>query len=200
MMGAVLVTATAAPALATSADGDFSHVEGITARSTVDPAALGPLGPLTDLVIQRLLVGDQVAAAKFGTGKPIEDPVREQQELDSIRRSASALGISPDAAAGFFRQQISASKLVQQGLFDRWTAHPDQAPTTRPDLMQIRERLDELTTALLDQLVTQQRLLTKSPACEISLKLAQVSGEVFGRLDTLHRTALATALSATCPR
>jgi hypothetical protein len=26
--------------------------------------SLGPLGPLTDLVIQRLLVGDQVAAAK----------------------------------------------------------------------------------------------------------------------------------------
>lgn len=200
MMGAMLVTTTAAPALADPAGGDSSHVRGVTANGAAGRTALGPLGPLTDLVVQRLFIGDQVAAAKFGTGKPIDDPVREQQELDAIRQSASTLGISPDAAAGFFRQQISASKLVQQALFDRWTAHPDQAPTARPDLAQIRERLDELTTELLDQLVAQQRLLRNSPACEISLRLAQVSAEVFGRLDVLHRTALTTALSATCLR
>jgi chorismate mutase len=200
MMGAILVTTTATPALAAPTGGDSSHVRDVRANGAAGRTALGPLGPLTDLVVQRLFIGDQVAAAKFGTGKPIDDPVREQQELDSIRQSANALGISPDAAAGFFRQQISASKLVQQGLFDQWTAHPDQAPTTRPDLAQIREKLDALTTELLGQLVAQQRLLRNSPVCEISLTLAQVSAEVFGQLDALHHTALTTALSATCLR
>ena len=32
------------------------------------------------------------------------------------------------------------------------TAHPDEAPTTRPDLGQIRTELDRLTTALLGEL------------------------------------------------
>jgi chorismate mutase-like protein len=159
---------------------------------------LGPLGPLTDLVIQRLLVGDQVAAAKFGTGLPIDDPAREQQELAAVRQSALSLGISPDAAASFFQQQINASKVVQQGLFDRWTAHPDQAPTSRPDLGTIRTELDQLTTELLGQLVAQQSVLSHEFGCRIDLVLADVTGELLSHLDALHRHALQVALSQTC--
>src|SRR3979490_3044629 len=51
------------------------------------PAPVKPLvrlGSLTDLVIQRLLVSDQVAASKFGTDSPIDAPAREQQELDAV--------------------------------------------------------------------------------------------------------------------
>lgn len=42
------------------------------------------LVPLVDLAAQRVLVGDKVAAAKFGTDQPIDDPAREQQILDSV--------------------------------------------------------------------------------------------------------------------
>lgn len=160
--------------------------------------SLGPLGPLTDLVIQRLQVSDEVAAAKFGTGQPIDDPVREKQELDAVRQSAVSLGISPDATVSFFAQQISASKVVQQGLFDRWTAHPDQAPTSRPDLGKIRVELDQLTTELLQQLVAQQPVLSHEFGCRIDLGLADATGELFHHLDTLHRRALQVALSGTC--
>jgi chorismate mutase-like protein len=160
--------------------------------------SLGPLGPLTDLVIQRLLVGDQVAAAKFGTGQPIDDPVREKQELAAVRQSAISLGLNPDAAVTFFQQQINASKVVQQGLFDRWTAHPDQAPTSRPDLGTIRTELDQLTTELLQQLVAQQPVLSHEFGCWIDLGLADATGEFLSHVDALHRHALQVALLETC--
>ncbi|HEY4457674.1 MAG TPA: chorismate mutase [Pseudonocardiaceae bacterium] len=158
----------------------------------------GGLGPLVDVVIQRLQVSDQVAAAKFGTGAPIDDPVREQQELDAVRQSAITLGIDPDMAVRFFQQQIAASKVVQRGLFDRWTKHPDQAPTTRPDLGEIRVELDQITTELLQQLVAQRVLLSHSPNCQVALVLAAVTGAVHNHLDGLHTRALNVALSETC--
>lgn len=64
--------------------------------------SVGAFGPLTDLAIDRLLVGDQVAAAKFGTGRPIDDPVREQQLLSQVRQAAGALGIDQAVAVRFF--------------------------------------------------------------------------------------------------
>jgi chorismate mutase len=158
----------------------------------------GPLGPLTGLVIQRLVVSDQVAAAKFGTGQSIDDPAREQQELTGVRQSAETLGIDPTAAVAFFQQQITASKVVQQGLFDRWTAHPDQAPTTRPDLGTIRDELDRLTTELLQQLVAEQHLSASGLPCRVDLGVARIGETLRHRLDALHRHALAVALSATC--
>ena len=160
--------------------------------------AFGQLGPLTDLVVQRLLVGDQVAASKFDTDKPIDDPVREQQELADVRARAAALGIDPDRTAGFFQDQITASKIVQRGLFDRWTAHPAEAPTTRPDLNAIREELDRLTTALLGQLVATSAVRTPSTTCHVAAAEAAISASVLDHLDALHREALRSALRSAC--
>ena len=192
MMGIVVISMTATQASAASAgDGAGSGV-------VATPRSLGPLGPLTGLVIQRLLIGDQVAAAKFGTGAPIDDPARERQELASVRQSAVSLGIDPDATVNFFQQQITASKIVQQGLFDRWTAHPDEAPTTRPDLGTIRGELDQLTTELLARLVARNSLLSRTFQCGLDLGLADLSGEALNHLDALHRQALQVALAQTC--
>lgn len=197
VMGAVVISMTATQASAASAGGGIGSGVG-KGGVVAPPRSLGPLGPLTELVIQRLLVSDQVAAAKFGTGQPIDNPAREQQELAAVRQSAVSLGIDPDAAVRFFEQQIAASKIVQQGLFDRWTAHPDQAPTTRPDLGTIRGELDQLTTELLRQLVAQKSLLSRTFECHVDLRLADVTGEALSHLDRLHREALQVALSQTC--
>ena len=159
---------------------------------------LGALGPLTDLVIQRILVSDDVAAAKFGTDSPIEDPVREAQVLEQVHTQAEASGVNPDDAVAFFRDQITASKAVQKGLFARWTAHPEQAPTTRPNLAPIREPFDRLTTALLQELKDTQVLREKPVACTVQLALASGSGAVLEHLDTLHRQALGTATHSVC--
>jgi chorismate mutase-like protein len=160
--------------------------------------SFGRLGPLTDLAIERLRVSDDVAASKFGTDSPIENPVREQQVLDQVRKQADALGLDPNAAAAFFRDQITASKEVQKGLFAHWTAHPDEAPTTRPDLEQIRTQLDQLTVALLHELKATVAVRNESPSCAIQLTLAAGSGVALNRLDTLHREALGTAVHSVC--
>ncbi|MEV6640634.1 gamma subclass chorismate mutase AroQ [Amycolatopsis sp. NPDC051371] len=152
------------------------------------------LGALTGLVIERLRVSDDVAAAKFGTGSPIDDPAREQQVLDHVRNQAGALGLDPEAVTAFFRDQITASKVVQKGLFARWTAYPHEAPTTRPDLARIRARLDRLTTALLRQLEATVDVLTESAPGPVPLAPADGSAVVPDRLDALHRRALGTAL------
>ncbi|GHJ40884.1 chorismate mutase [Streptomyces sp. TS71-3] len=181
-------------AIAASAHGSAG-----SASSTVGTAkALGRLGPLTDLAIERIRVSDDVAASKFGTDSPIEDPVREAQVLEQVREQAGATGVNPDAAVAFFQDQITASKIVQRGLFARWTAHPEEAPTTRPDLDQIRQRLDQLTTALLHELKDTEQLRDRPVACTVQLALAGGSGAVLERLDTLHRQALRTATDSVC--
>ncbi|MGW2277278.1 chorismate mutase [Streptomyces sp. NPDC001770] len=158
----------------------------------------GRLGPLAGLVIERIRISDDVAASKYGTESPIEDPVREEQVLQGVREQAVVIGVDPDEAAVFFRNQITASKTVQKGLFARWTAHPEEAPTTRPDLGPIRERLDQLTTDLLQELKRTQELRDSFIACTVQLALADGSGAVRERLDTLHRQALRTATRSVC--
>lgn len=170
-----------------------------SAGSSVEAtASRGKLGPLTDLVIERIRVGDDVAASKFGTDSPIEDPVREQQVLEQVRKQAVAAELDPDAAVAFFRDQITASKVVQKGLFARWTAHPQEAPTTRADLGQIRERLDRLTTGLLAELKNTERVRDRPVACSVQLALATASGASRERLDRLHRQALKAATPSVC--
>lgn len=169
---------------------------GPASSATAKP--LGRLGPLTALVIERLLVSDDVAAAKSGTGSPVEDPVREAQVLEQVRAQAEAAGVDADMAVAFFRDQITASKEVQRALFARWTAHPDKAPTTRPDLGVIRVRLDRLTTDLLAELRNTADLRDRPVTCSVQLALAEVSGAVRERLDVPHRRALSTATDSVC--
>jgi chorismate mutase-like protein len=187
-----LILGTGSPAFA------FSAAPSARPAAADGHGALGVFGPLTDLVIQRLVLGDQVAASKFGTGQPIDDPVREQQELAAVRQRALAMDLDPDATVAFFGDQINASKIVQRGLFARWTTHPDQAPTSRPDLGTLRATLDALTTELLQQLQATQSVRQPSVSCAVQLIEGAVSGEIVRRLDSLHRRALDTALHSVC--
>ncbi len=103
---------------------------------------------------ERILLADKGAAAKFGTSSPIEDPVREQQVLDQAAALAAEAGLDTAGTVAFFRAQIEMSKLVQRSLFERWTAHPEQAPTERPDLAtEVRPELDRITVEFSGQLV-----------------------------------------------
>jgi chorismate mutase len=160
--------------------------------------AHGSLDGLTELVVQRLLIGDDVAASKYFSGKPVDDPVREEQILESVRASAVQLGIDPGSTAAFFRAQIEASKVVQRGLLADWAAHPDKAPATGPDLNVIREKLDTLTTQLLAELVRVDDLRSSGLRCDIALVVANATGAARHHFDVLHRQALHTASTATC--
>ncbi|MFI6011244.1 chorismate mutase [Streptomyces sp. NPDC051243] len=156
------------------------------------------LTPLTDLFAERLLVADKVAAAKYGTDKPIDDPVREQQILDDVAARATALGLDPAATQAVFRDQIEANKLVQRGLYARWDAHPEERPTERPDLVkEVRPVLDRITTQLLDALKDTQPART-SPSCEPRLYVAAAWSAYGHELDLLHLKGLQRAVPSVC--
>ncbi|BBC36215.1 putative chorismate mutase [Streptomyces graminofaciens] len=161
-------------------------------------AAAHSLTVLTDLFAERLLVADKVAAAKYGTDKPIDDPVREKQILDDVAARATGLGLDPDAVTAVFRDQIEANKLVQRGLYARWDAHPEERPTERPDLVKdVRPVLDRITTQLLDALVTTEAARAGA-SCEPRLRVAAVRSAYGHRLDGLHVEGLVRALPSVC--
>lgn len=169
------------------------------AQSPAPAVAVAPgLAPLTELFAERLLLADKVAAAKYGTDKPIDDPAREQQILDDVAARAVGLGLDPDAVKAVFRDQIEANKLVQRGLYARWDAHPEQRPTERPDLVkEIRPALDRITTQVLTELQTTQGLRAK-PSCAPRLSVAAARSAYGHRLDLLHLEGLARALPSVC--
>ncbi|HEX6355295.1 gamma subclass chorismate mutase AroQ [Actinophytocola sp.] len=169
------------------------------------PAAATPalssdgLTPLVGLAAERILLADKVAAAKFGTATPIEDPVREQQVLDQAAALAAEAGIDIPDTVQFFRAQIEMSKMVQRGLFDRWTRHPELAPTERPDLAtEVRPELDRITVEFIDQLTATTDLRGPTPRCKISLVLSEMKTDHRYSLDRLHERALWGAIRPLC--
>jgi chorismate mutase len=171
-----------------------------TATAAPAPAAASAaftLHPVAALAAERLATADLVAAAKWGTGSPIDDPAREQQVLDSVAAQAQQAGADPDEVRRIFRDQIEANKLVQRGLFARWTAHPSAAPTTKPDLNVVRQRINRITTDLVQALAvsTPER---SAPTCRPELALAVVRVGYETRPDLLHTTALVRSLASVC--
>ncbi|ELP67130.1 chorismate mutase [Streptomyces turgidiscabies] len=196
---AVLAVSGAAPAVAqTSTPVRVSSVALSPASPASSLTSLTSLTPLTDLFAERLLVADKVAAAKYGTDKPIDDPVREQQILDDVSARAVGLGLDPAAVAAVFRDQIEANKVVQRGLYRRWDAHPELRPTERPDLVkEVRPILDRITTELLDALKETQGVRAGG-ACEPRLWLAAGRSAFGYRLDGLHLEGLGRAVPSVC--
>jgi chorismate mutase len=161
--------------------------------------SVGPLGPLTDLAVRRILLGDKVAAAKFGTGLPIDDPVREQQVLDQVAAQSTAMGLPPEVSVRFFQAQIEANKIVQRGLFRYWASNPAQRPTKRPDLAtEVRPQLDRITAEILRQLRATLEIRRPSVECGVWQLEAKLSADIVNRLDKLHRNAVAVSLRPIC--
>jgi chorismate mutase len=152
---------------------------------------------LTDVAAQRVLLADTVAAAKWGTAAPIDDPVREKAVLDAAVAKATQLGVDPMFARVVFTDQIEANKAVQNGLYSQWRAHPDRAPTTRPDLGQVRPILDRITDQLLVDLKVTVQIRTE-PSCAGQLTATRHRVEHTRHLDPLHEGALTRALSSLC--
>ena len=152
---------------------------------------------MSDLAVERIELSDKVAAAKFGTPQPIDDPTREQQVLDAVATTSPGVGVDPADARRFFRDQIEASKVVQRGLYAEWTAHPQRRPTDRPNLgTEVRPELDRITTTILEQLRASSAQRHTGASCPA--ELAQASRPAAQPLDALHRDALAVALRSVC--
>ncbi|MEU5636728.1 chorismate mutase [Streptomyces rishiriensis] len=194
------LTATAAVALACTRAAVAVPAVGVPASTAPFSPASGPvlaLRPVAELSAERLATADLVAAAKWGTTAPIDDPAREQQVLDAVAARATELGADPDEIRTVFRDQIEADKSVQRGLFRRWTDHPDQAPVTRPDLAVVRQEINRVTDALVEALAA-TATDRDAPACRPELALAALLVHHEDRLDALHTRALTRSLASVC--
>ncbi|MEU6179807.1 chorismate mutase [Streptomyces coeruleorubidus] len=194
----LLGTLTTAATLALGTAGPVGAAERPAPVPHTAAAAHG-LTSVTELLAQRLLLADKVAAAKYGSDTPIDDPEREARILDDVRTRAVGLGLDPDAVAAVFRDQIEANKLVQRGLYARWDANPGERPTERPDLAkEVRPALDRITTQLLAALDDTERARTL-PSCGPRLATAAGWSAYTHRLDGLHLKGLGRALPSVCP-
>ena len=109
---------------------------------------------LLRLIDQRLAVAPLVAQAKWNSGAPIDDPVREKQILDSVTRQAAEAGLNAAFAQRFFQAQFDAGKLIQRKLHEQWRTEKHAPFSPVPDLARdVRPVLDELTPQLIAALI-----------------------------------------------
>jgi chorismate mutase len=148
------------------------------------------------LAVARLGVADAVAAAKWVTGQPIDDPAREAAEQADAAERARALGIHPTLVEHVLAAQLEASKIVQRGLFERWLEDRPSAPARRPDLAsEVRPLLDDIDEQLIDVVGQMEPLLASTERATI---LAAALRRAEQSLDPLHRRGLIRALSPIC--
>ncbi|MEU3540825.1 chorismate mutase [Streptomyces paromomycinus] len=193
-----LLSAVPAPASASAAPGSAVVLPAsppTTPAATVREAVA--LRPVVALSARRLATADLVAAAKWGTGSPVDDPVREQQVLDAVARRAAELGADPRWTARIFRDQIEANKTVQRGLHRRWAADPARVPGDRPDLGEVRKEINRVNDALVRAIAASGEART-SPRCVPSLAGAAVDVRREQRLDILHTAALVRSVRSVC--
>ncbi|WP_107426127.1 chorismate mutase, partial [Streptomyces milbemycinicus] len=169
----------------------------VPALASVPAPPYGRLLPIADLSAQRLLTADQVAAAKWGTDSPIDDPERERQVLEAVAEQARALGADPEATVRIFRDQIEANKLVQRGLYRKWEADPAQAPTERPDLSKVRLEINRINGELVRAIADSARPRAER-SCTGRLTVAALRVRHDRQLDALHTVALERALPSVC--
>jgi chorismate mutase len=108
------------------------------------------LGPLVVLAAKRLVLGVDVAAAKFASGRPIDDPAREQEILAWAERKLNSTETRPGIDIQFFRDQLSANKIIQRGLHTLWRKRPGFIPVSWRDLTtEVRPQLDVINRHML---------------------------------------------------
>ncbi|MFL4945868.1 chorismate mutase [Streptomyces sp. MMS24-I31] len=185
--------AVAAPGVSTPAVAGPRAMQGATA-SLRDGQLLEPV---VSLAAARALMADKVAAAKYGTGTPIDDPVREQQVLDSMAGRGQAMGLDPADVRRVFRDQIEANKLVQRQLFRLWDTGVLPPPTDRPSLAEIRPVIDRLNGDLLAALADAGSVRT-TPGCWANLAWSWQAVVREQHLNALHTVALARAVPSLC--
>ena len=120
-----------------------------SAQNTVEQ-----LQPLMQTTAHRLMIGEQVALAKWDSGKAVEDASREEQVIRDAVEDGVAKGLDEASVSNFFNAQIEANKFVQYALLADWHRAgkaPEHAPV---DLVKnIRPQLDEVQESLIAELV-----------------------------------------------
>lgn len=148
-----------------------------------------------EAVALRLTTADTVAASKWRSDAPIDDPAREEQVLASVAAQALDEGLDAARVHQIFRDQIEANKDVQRALFAWWSVSPGSAPAIGPDLSHVRPVIDRQNTQILDQMREQQAVLAETGWLPALLDAAGAVGQI---LSPLHQATLARALVSLC--
>jgi chorismate mutase len=155
-----------------------------------------PPDALIVLIAKRLLLGVNVAVAKFVSGRQIDDPVREKEILDWVANRPLSGGVGPEARVAFFRDQIAANKVLQRGLHDHWRENPADLPTRWHDVTEdIRPRLDLVNRHMLLLLpsiphLSREQLIAGDNLLDLKLS----SSPPLRQLGDVRRTVARTAL------
>jgi chorismate mutase len=155
-----------------------------------------PSDVLIALVVQRLTVGQDVAAVKYASRQPIDDPVREKKVLQAVAHALNRTGLYEKIGRQFFRDQIEANKVIQRGLHQRWYAHPEEVPPLDRDLATtVRPELDRLTRQMMRQFECIDELPYLSLGYIEDLAAQRFFAELSRpQLPQLHRSAAVFAL------
>jgi len=163
-----------------------------------NPVTSRAIDTLVRLSSERVAVADRVAAAKWGTDSPIENPAREQQVLDDTVKRAATMGVDSAAALRIFRGQIEANKLVQRGLYEYWASTSAGQQSPRPDLAnEVRPVLDRIGIELLIAIRDAGPTL-EGAGCKRALHRSRLQAVRALHLDSLHRKGLERALLHVC--
>jgi chorismate mutase len=164
------------------------------ARADGDDA---PLTNIVALVSQRLALAEPVARWKWAHHESITDTPREDALLASVDKRAQSAGVDPAFARLFFRDQIEASKDVQNALFDSWN-HSSPPAGTPPDLVHdLRPKLDDVTNKLVAALARVEPL-RNTPDCPVRLAESVSRWKHLTRYDASLNAPLSRALSHVC--
>lgn len=157
-----------------------------------------PLIALIDAAAQRLQTADAVAAYKYRTGGPVDDPKREQQVIDAVTAAAAADHIDPGYVGTLFRNQIDATTSVEYTRFAQWKIDPGAVPATAPDLSETRTTIDRLNQTMVREMAARWDDL-HSPSCAADRDAALTAVTGSRALDPVYQSALAYATHAYCP-
>jgi chorismate mutase len=167
----------------------------MTAPAHADDA--NPLFGLVDSAAQRLQTAEPVAATKWTTHDPIEDPQRVQQVLATVSADAHARGIDPDYVSQIFTDQINATEAIEYTRFAQWKLDPASAPAAQADLSASRAIIDRLNGAMVDEITAGWPLL-HSPDCAGVLDDARNAVAGARGLDPLYQQALTFVTRSYC--
>ena len=128
--------------------------------------AVDRLQPLVETTAHRLMIGEQVALAKWDSGKGVEDAPREAHVIQGAVKDGVAKGLDDVSVSNFFNAQIEANKFVQYALLADWYRAgkaPEHAPV---DLVKnIRPQLDEVQNSLIAELVDTVEIRKSKTCC-----------------------------------
>lgn len=172
-------------------------VSGWPSAAAAEPAPRPDRAALVDVVADRLATADVVAAVKWRSGAPVDDPVREAQVVDTAVTTGGRLGLDAARVTTVVRDQIEVGKAVQRTLIALWRTAPATAPTAPPDLTAVRPRITVLTDDLVTGLARDDAAL-RGPRCPADLAKAVIATTRRDHSDPLHAVALAAATRSLC--